>query len=120
MFLPFSIKYSKSLQHKFVDSDKQKAMKYIRDFITQKSAMDISMEENRLVYRSSFFSIWSTNVFSTVEKGEFTFIEYGDETILAYEFYMYRLLISIIIICALATAASKEIWFVFLAWGCWE
>ena len=112
MTFPFSIKYSARLNDNFASNRKIDAFEFIEAFITKKTGDDIVIENDKLTFKSKFFK-WrrNTNILVPIEKGVFTIIDKGDRTILTYEFYMYRLFISVTIMSAFMAIVSQEVWF---------
>jgi len=110
MIFPFSIKYSVRLRYNFECERNKKALKYIEDFISKKTADDIVIEDDRLTFKSKFFRWrWNTNILAPIEKGVFKIIDKDDNTILTYEFFMYRLFIIVTIVSAFVLNSSQSL-----------
>jgi hypothetical protein len=93
-------------------------MSYIENFITKKTAEDVIIDRNELTFKSSFFRMrWNTNIMVTIEKGKFNLIDNGNESVLTYEIFMYRIL-AIVAVISIVMVVSTQPWFGFvcLAW----
>ena len=112
MIFPFTIKYSKRLKEKVSAADSNRAMTYIEDFITKKTAEDITIEGNELTFKSGFFRMrWNTNIMVAIEKGKFNLIDNGNESVLTYEFFMYRIFAIVAVMSVFMGTASQQPWF---------
>lgn len=106
---PFSIKFSRRLKHNIALSDTNTILNYIEDFIAERTGEDITIQENRLTFSSTYFKMrWSTNIMAPIEKGEFKLINDERGSKLTYTFFMYRLFIGIAILSVFMAAVSKE------------
>lgn len=112
MIFPFSIKYSVQLGDHFTRDRNKETLEFIEDFICKKTGEDITIEDNKLTFRSNFFQLgrWNTNILVPIEKGIFTIVDKGDRTLLTYEFYMYHLFIMVTILSVII-ATVQQIWF---------
>lgn len=112
MIFPFTIKYSKRLKEKVSHVDTERAMKYIGDFITKKTAEDITIAGNELTFKSGFFRMrWSTNIMGTIEKGKFNLIDNGIENVLTYEISMYRFFVIVTLMSLGMATVAHQPWF---------
>jgi hypothetical protein len=111
MIFPFTIKFSKRLKEKVSAADIDIAMTYIKKFIIKKTAEDIIIDRNELTFKSGFFRMrWSTNIMGTIEKGKFNLIEDGNESVLTYEFFMYRIFTIVAVISIFMGTISHQPW----------
>lgn len=111
MVFPFTIKYSKQLKEKVSPSDIQNVLSYIEDFITKKTGEDITIDKNELTFKSSFFRMrWSSNIMGVIEKGKFNLIDNGNESILTYEFFMYRTFAIVAVMSVFMGITSQQPW----------
>ena len=119
MVFPFTIKYSKRLKEKVTASDTTNVLDYIGDFVTKKTAEDITVDGNELTFKSGFFRMrWSSNIMGVIEKGKFNLIDNGNETVLTYEFFMYRTFAIVAVMSLVMGTVSRQPWFgvLCLAW----
>jgi hypothetical protein len=119
MVFPFTIKYSKRLKEKVSSSDTEKVLSYIGDFITKKTGEDIIIDKNELTFKSGFFRMrWSSNIMGVIEKGKFNLIDNGNENVLTYEFFMYRIFAIVAVMSIVMGIVSQQPWFgvVCFAW----
>jgi positive regulator of sigma E activity len=125
MIFPFSIKCSRKLKEKVSIEDSKIVMAYIQKFIESKTCESIVINENQLSYKTgSFRNKWNSDILTDVEKGKFELINNENESILTYEFFMYNLLLSTLLISILIGMISSEIYiaiflFALLGFGNW-
>jgi len=121
MIFPFSIRYSVRLSDHFFTNRNKEALKYIESYITSKKGKDIVIDDDRLTFKSKFFTGRSNgNILVPIEKGIFTIVDKGDQVILTYEFYMYRLFIVVAIMSVFMAISANRIWIGILCflWLC--
>jgi hypothetical protein len=111
MIFPFSIKYTKQLKSKVAPADTKKVMTFIEAYISKRTGQDIVIEENNITFRTSLFRGWSTNILAPIEKGKFKLLDKDGNSILTYEFFMYRLFIIVSFMSIAAGVTLHKVWF---------
>lgn len=111
MIFPFSIKYTVELVESFTAKDNKKTLEFIEEYILKKTGEDIVVEENKLTFKTRFFSFkrGKSNILAPIEKGVFVIVAKGDRTLLTYEFYMFRLFVIVTIMSIFTTIFSQKI-----------
>jgi hypothetical protein len=112
MFIPFSVRYKTKINKRIEAEDYPKTLKYIEDFMKKKTADEISIRGNKLTFKCDFFKFgWNANILSPLEKGIFNITNKGNETIITYEFFMYRFFGIICVLSITMGLVSHEFWF---------
>jgi hypothetical protein len=108
MPFPFSIKYSATLNGEIHPESYPELLQYISDFIVNKPAKNIIIENNWLSFKAgSTGSNW--NIMATIDRGKFELDERLGHAVLTYEFFMYKLFIFAGILAIAAGALSQTI-----------
>ncbi len=88
MAFPFTIKYSKTFDRNLTDDEIVQVLFYIRGFVKNKSADEVEITDNMLVYKGS--TSWSQgNLIKSVDKGVFNISIDNNKCVMTYEAFMY-------------------------------
>ena len=109
MALPFTNKYTHTLQGKISPEVYPQVLEYISAFIEKKPVEDIIIEGNTLNFKIGF-SDWKWKNMSTIQKGTFELIREDGEVKITYEIFMNRLFISTSIIALFFGIISLNVW----------
>jgi hypothetical protein len=110
MPFPFSITYLSTLNENFGQERYPAVLKFVGDFIINKPAKDIIIENNTLKFKPGF-TFWSGNIMGPIERGIFILNPAGDRVILTYQFFMYHMFIITGIMAVVLAIVSQQIWF---------
>jgi len=109
MPFPFTITYSSTLNENFGPDRYVAVLGFISDFIVNKPAKDIVIDNNTLTFKPGP-SFWNTNIMVPIERGIFTLSSRGDRAVLTYEFFMYHMFIYTGVMAVGFGIISQEIW----------